>query len=124
LTSFDASVGGPGTTSAPATPSATATSASTGTTPASTGSASSPSQRGASGTIGTATFSATGSDYNAVAAWIQRVSAMPEFSQLFVPNAALSSAGTRDLVQFNSTAAITSAARSTDRSAKYEGSGK
>jgi type IV pilus assembly protein PilM len=124
LTSFDASVGGPGTTSAPATPSATTTSASTGATPASTGAASPLSSHSASGKIGTATFEATGASYDAVAAWIQRVSAMPEFSQLFVPNAALSTAGTRNYVQFNSTAAITSAARSTDRSAKYEGSGK
>jgi Tfp pilus assembly protein PilN len=61
---------------------------------------------------GTVNFSATGLDYPSVAAWIQRMSTMPSFTQLWVPQASVSSFGTRDVVNFSSTVQVTDAARS------------
>jgi len=61
---------------------------------------------------GTVNFSATGLDYPSVAAWIQRMSTMRSFTQLWVPQASVSSFGTRDVVNFSSTVQVTDAARS------------
>jgi type IV pilus assembly protein PilM len=72
--------------------------------------------------IGTAQFNANGIDYTSVTAWLNRISTIPSFSQLFVPNAARGGDSSSSSVTFSSNANITSAARS-DRLSKYEGSG-
>ncbi len=70
-----------------------------------------------SGTIqGSVTFQATGLDFTAVADWIKRLNSLPEFSNLWVPQAQKASLGSRDVVTFQSTASLTDSARS-ERSA-------
>jgi type IV pilus assembly protein PilM len=66
---------------------------------------------------GTVSFTVVGLDFPSVTAWIQRIgNQIPSFTNLWVPSAsrgAASGASTsRDLVNFTSTAGITSAARS------------
>jgi Tfp pilus assembly protein PilN len=122
VTAFDGSVGTPTTGSAGPAAAAASTSGSTGVTTAASTSPGSSVAKSKTATVGTATFTAMGVDYDAVTAWIDRISKMPEFARVFVPNAALANNGNDDVVQFNSTANITGAARS-DRQAKYEGSG-
>ena len=75
------------------------------------------------GALGTVTFTANGTDYASVSAWIDRLSEMPSFTRLFVPNAALVQGSTRDTVQFSSTASVTDKAKS-DRQSQFEGTGK
>jgi type IV pilus assembly protein PilM len=72
--------------------------------------------------IGTASFGATGLDFTSVAAWIQRISEIPSFANLWVPNATkdAGTAATRSLVTYSSTADITTSAIS-DRAEQYGG---
>jgi type IV pilus assembly protein PilM len=73
--------------------------------------------------LGTLTFNANGLDYSSVSAWLERIADIPSITRLFVPNAALVAGDTRDVVQFTSNAALTSAAQS-DRLAEFEGTGE
>ncbi len=122
LTSIQGSVNTPG--SGTAAPAATTTTVAGATTTAagSTGTTATtvPPVAAPGGTI---TFSVNGLDYSSVSAWLQRISAIPSFSDLFVPNAALTEGSTRSTVTFSSTATITPAAKS-DRLSKFEGTGK
>jgi type IV pilus assembly protein PilM len=76
-------------------------------------------------TIGTATFAAVGTSFDAVAAWIRRIgSDVPDFSDLWVPSAAKSgsAAGTTSTdenVTFSSTANLTDKAKS-DRAEAFK----
>ena len=76
--------------------------------------------------IGTANFTAVGTSFDAVAAWIQRIgSDVPDFSDLWVPSAAKSgSSRSSDTavdqnVTFSSTANLTDAAKS-NRADQYK----
>jgi type IV pilus assembly protein PilM len=79
------------------------------------------------GTIGTATFAGVGTDFDAVAAWIQRIgSDVPDFSDLWVPSASAGSSGSSSTtgevntnVTFSSTANLTDKAQS-DRADKFK----
>jgi type IV pilus assembly protein PilM len=71
--------------------------------------------------IGTVTFTASGSDYSRVSAWLDTLAKNPAFARVFVPNAAVASGDSSDVVSFTSTASITGSARSTDRVEHYEG---
>jgi hypothetical protein len=130
LSAFDGSVNAPGTTGSAGSAGAGVTAPTTSTTggndnetttTTSVTNTTKPPAAGA-GTLGTVTFTANGVDYASVSAWLQRISEMPSFTRLFVPNAALVTGATRDTVQFTSTAAITDKARS-DRLAHFEGTG-
>ncbi|MFM7061066.1 MAG: type IV pilus assembly protein PilM [Actinomycetes bacterium] len=72
--------------------------------------------------IGTASFGVTGLDFTSVASWIQRIGEIPSFTNLWVPNATKdsSSATSRSLVTYSSTADITTSAIS-ERAAQYGG---
>ncbi|MFM7615888.1 MAG: type IV pilus assembly protein PilM [Actinomycetes bacterium] len=72
--------------------------------------------------IGTASFGATGLDFTSVASWIQRIGEIPSFTNLWVPNATKdsSSATSRSLVTYSSTADITTSAIS-ERAAEFGG---
>ncbi len=76
----------------------------------------------ATGPTGTVTFTAVGLDYTSVAAWIQRLSQIPSFNNLWVPSASRSG-GVGANVQFTSTAAITPVSRS-DRLDKLKKAGR
>jgi type IV pilus assembly protein PilM len=107
------------------TPSTTAPAGATGTTPSSTPTSPSTKAPGASGTV---SFTVVGLDFPSVSAWLQRIGTqVPSFADLWVASAnrgagggtgTSSGSGTdasstaRDFVNFTSTAAITSAARS------------
>jgi cytoskeletal protein RodZ len=101
------------------TPSTTATTTapvdgSTGTTP--TTAVGTPSTTGPAA-AGTVSFTVVGLDFPSVSAWIQRIGTqIPSFTSLWVPSAnrgeSEDTATGRDFVNFTSTAAITSAARS------------
>ena len=94
-------------TSGPATTAATA--AATTTTAAAAGAG--PLVTG--GSIGgTIQFSGTGLDYPSIAEWLTRIAQIPSFSNLWVPTAAKHALTTRDVVDFQSTAGLTSSARS------------
>jgi Tfp pilus assembly protein PilN len=126
LTAFDGAVTAPGTAApAPSAPASTTSTTSgdddeTTTTTSATNTTQAPV---ANAGLGTVSFTANGLDYSSVSAWLQRISEMPSFSRLFVPNAALVPGATRDIVQFNSTASLTEEARS-DRLSQFEGNGR
>ena len=61
---------------------------------------------------GTVSFNANGLGFPAVAAWLQRIAAMPSFTDIWVPQASSADQGTREVVTFTSTGTITDAARS------------
>lgn len=69
---------------------------------------------------GTVNFSAVGLDYPSVAAWLKMISQLPSLSDLWVPNITKATLGSRDVVNFTSTAALTPKARS-DRLERYRG---
>lgn len=114
LTSFQSTVSGTGGTAAPAAPAPAPTTGGTSTT-----------------VIGTANFSANGTSFDAVAAWIQRIgSDDPDFSDLWVPSASKSdsasgsssgsvSTSPSGTVTFSSTANLTSNALS-DRAKQFQ----
>jgi len=70
--------------------------------------------------IGTASFGVTGLDFTSVASWIQRIGEIPSFTNLWVPNATKdsSTATSRPLVTYSSTADVTTSAIS-ERAAEY-----
>jgi type IV pilus assembly protein PilM len=91
-----------------------------------------PTTGGTAATIGTANFSAVGTSFDAVAAWIRRIGTdVPDFSGLWVPSASRgegsggstgttgASSGSGTDVTFSSTANLTDAAKS-DRAEKYK----
>jgi Tfp pilus assembly protein PilN len=89
-----------------------------------TGATAAPTTGSTGSTIGTATFAAVGTSFDAVAAWIRRIgSDVPDFSDLWVPSAAKSgSAGTTSTdenVTFSSTANLTDKAKS-DRAEAFK----
>jgi type IV pilus assembly protein PilM len=61
---------------------------------------------------GTVNFAAVGLDYPSVAAWLKMISQLPSLSDLWVPSITKATLGTRDVVNFTSTAALTPKARS------------
>jgi type IV pilus assembly protein PilM len=61
---------------------------------------------------GTVNFSAVGLDYPSVAAWLKMISQLPSLADLWVPNITKAQLGTRDVVNFSSTASLTPKARS------------
>ncbi len=61
---------------------------------------------------GTVSFTATGLDFTSIANWIKRVSAIPSYSDLWVPTATSSQLSGRTVVSFTSNAALTPKARS------------
>ena len=69
---------------------------------------------------GTVNFSAVGLDYPSVAAWLKMISQLPSLAELWVPNITKATLGSRDVVNFTSTAALTPKARS-DRLERYRG---
>jgi type IV pilus assembly protein PilM len=125
LTAFDGSVTAPGTAAPAPAPTTTSTTEGGGDDETTTTtSATNTTQAPATSTgLGTVSFTGNGLDYSSISAWLQRISEMPSFSRLFVPNAALVPGATRDIVQFNSTASITEEARS-DRLSQFEGDGQ
>jgi Tfp pilus assembly protein PilN len=56
--------------------------------------------------IGTASFSVTGTDFPAVASWLDRLPRIPYYLNLFVASATKGSAGPRPLVTFTSGASV------------------
>ncbi len=124
LTSFQGSVTPAAAAAAAApTPAPTTDSSSTTTTTAtgSTTPAPAPVVPAVTGPSGTVNFAGQGRDFDAIAAWIQRIgSDIPSFSDLWVPNAAKSTSGTSangaatavSTVTFSSTATITDKAKS------------
>ncbi|MCU1426931.1 MAG: type pilus assembly protein PilM [Actinomycetia bacterium] len=120
LTSFQGSVPPPTAGTGAATTTTTSTGTGGTTTTSGTPTTTAPPAAASNGTI---TFNAMGLDYASVSAWLQRVSTIPSFANVFVPNAALVQGDTRNTVSFSSTATITPAAH-TDRLSKYEGTGK
>jgi Tfp pilus assembly protein PilN len=71
----------------------------------------------ASATGGSVQFAAIGLDYPAVADWLRKVAADPALANLAVAGLTQSSQGNRTIVNFTSTANLTTAARS-DRAAR------
>jgi type IV pilus assembly protein PilM len=67
---------------------------------------------------GTVNFNAVGLDYPSVAAWLKMISQLPSLSDLWVSNITKATLGSRDIVNFTSTASLTPKARS-DRAARY-----
>jgi Tfp pilus assembly protein PilN len=67
---------------------------------------------------GTVNFSAVGTDYPAVAAWLKMISELPSLSDLWTPNINETQLGGQNVVDFSSTANLTPAARS-DRLQRY-----
>jgi type IV pilus assembly protein PilM len=61
---------------------------------------------------GTVNFSAVGTDYPAVAAWLKMISELPSLSDLWVPNISEAQLAGQGVVNFSSTANLTPAARS------------
>jgi Tfp pilus assembly protein PilN len=61
---------------------------------------------------GTVNFSAVGLDYPSVAAWLKMISQLPSLNDLWVPNITKATLGSRDIVNFTSTANLTPKARS------------
>ncbi len=61
---------------------------------------------------GSVSFTATGLDFVSIADWLKRVSQMPAYSNLWIPQAQKSELGNRDVVTFQSTADLTDSARS------------
>ena len=61
---------------------------------------------------GTVSFTATGLDFVSIADWLKRVSQMPSYANLWIPQAQKSQLGNRDVVTFQSTADLTDKARS------------
>lgn len=69
---------------------------------------------------GTVTVQGTGLEFPSVAAWIERLSQVPALQGLWVPNATSGTLGDRDVVDFDSSAALTDEARS-DRAEERRG---
>jgi type IV pilus assembly protein PilM len=67
---------------------------------------------------GTVNFSAVGTDYPAVAAWLKMIAELPSLSDLWVPNISEATLGSQGIVDFSSTANLTPSARS-DRLERY-----
>ena len=70
------------------------------------------------GPSGTVNFAAVGLDYPSVAAWLKMISQLPSLTELWVPNITKATLGSRDVVNFTSTAQLTPKARS-DRLERY-----
>lgn len=77
--------------------------------------------RGAVTGSGEVSFGAVGFDQTSTARWIQGVSELEELTAVWVLSSTKSEGGSRDLVQFSSSASLTPAASST-RVARYAGS--
>lgn len=128
LTSFQASgakgaTGGgvPGTTPTPSTsapPTSTTTGAGGSSTSTSSTSVPGGGVAGAGGAGGNVTFQAEGLDYTSVAAWLQKMAEDLSLTTLWVPNAARSQFGGRDVVTFSATASLTAKAQSS-RAAQF-----
>jgi type IV pilus assembly protein PilM len=69
---------------------------------------------------GTVDFNATGLEFPSVASWIQRMSEIPSFTDLWVPSATSSDFEGREVVTFTSTAVLTDEAQS-DRAEELVG---
>ncbi|HEY5014676.1 MAG TPA: type IV pilus assembly protein PilM [Acidimicrobiia bacterium] len=69
---------------------------------------------------GTVNFTAVGLDYPSVAAWLKMIAQLPSLSDLWVPNVTQATLGSRDIVNFTSTATLTPKARS-NRLERYQG---
>jgi Tfp pilus assembly protein PilN len=69
---------------------------------------------------GTVNFTAVGLDYPSVAAWLKMIAQLPSLRDLWVPNVTKATLGSRDVVNFTSTAQLTQKAQS-NRLARYEG---
>ena len=67
---------------------------------------------GAGGMMGTASFTGTGLDFPAVAAWLDRIPRIPYYLNLFVSSATKAEGGPRPPVTFTSSANVGPAARS------------
>jgi hypothetical protein len=63
-------------------------------------------------------FTAVGLDFTSIAGWLQRVSAIPSYADLWVPSATSTELGGRTVVNFTSNAALTDAAKS-DRADEF-----
>ncbi|HEX4490645.1 MAG TPA: type IV pilus assembly protein PilM [Acidimicrobiia bacterium] len=110
LTSFQGTVT-PATAVTPSTPPATASSTTTGSGRPVTTPTTAPAVT-ASDLSGTVNFSAVGTDYPAVAAWLKMISELPSLSDLWVPNISEAKLGDQNVVNFSSTANLTPSARS------------
>ncbi|MCZ7526106.1 MAG: hypothetical protein M5U14_06820 [Acidimicrobiia bacterium] len=64
------------------------------------------------GPTGTLSFTAKGLDFPSIAAWITRISEIPSLADLWVPSSTKAELGSREIVDFTSTATITPTARS------------
>ena len=64
------------------------------------------------GTVGTASFAATGLDFPAVASWLDRLPRIPYYLNLFVTSATKAEGGLLPLVTFTSSASVGPAVRS------------
>jgi type IV pilus assembly protein PilM len=117
LTSFQGSVQ-PGTGTGTARPSGTGT-PSTGSTSGTT----TPGAQLGGGLQGNVTVAATGLDYPAVADWIKRLEQIAAYDNVWVPSASSAPLGDRTVVNFQSTADLTDAARS-QRSQNVAGGSK
>jgi hypothetical protein len=69
---------------------------------------------------GTVNFTAVGLDYPSVAAWLKMLSQLPSLRDLWVPNVTKATLGSREVVNFTSTAQLTPKALS-NRLARFEG---
>jgi type IV pilus assembly protein PilM len=69
---------------------------------------------------GTVNFTAVGLDYPSVAAWLKMIAQLPSLGDLWVPNVTQATLGSRQIVNFSSTATLTPKARS-NRLERYQG---
>lgn len=89
------------------------------TVPAGAGTAGTTGTVAAGGITGQVSFEASGNTVPDVARWIDTISTLPAFSQLWVSNAAVTTLADQDVVGFSSKAVLTDAARS-NRLAQFE----
>lgn len=75
----------------------------------------------ASAINGTVTFTATGLDFTSVAFFLQRISQIPSFTDVWVSTATSGELGGRSIVTFDANAALTDSARA-DRAPNFTGS--
>lgn len=74
-------------------------------------------------TIGTVSFTATGLDYTSVSYFLQRISQIPSFADLWVSQANAGELGGRSIVDFQATAGLTEAANG-DRAEQFTDTGE
>jgi type IV pilus assembly protein PilM len=109
LTSFQGSVTPVVPTAAPSVPQTVPGETPTSTTPTTVAAPATPDTGQLTGTVN---FAAVGLDYPSVAAWLKMISQLPSLSDLWVPSITKATLGTRDIVNFTSTARLTPKARS------------